>query len=135
MAYANNKLFISSRTKSRIAVIDYDTLGLVNEYTTVSKPTAMILQGDNLYVLGSQGNEIQIIDTKNSGIAGKIELKTGGFSSGLTRIYGTNYAIVTDIKNNYYTIIDLNNGTVLKTYELSIPIKDVIIADKVRLFD
>jgi DNA-binding beta-propeller fold protein YncE len=135
LAYANNKLFISSRTKSRIAVIDYDTLGLVNEYTTVSKPTAMILQGDNLYVLGSQGNEIQIIDTKNSGIAGKIELKTGGFSSGLTRIYGTNYAIVTDIKNNYYTIIDLNNGTVLKTYELSIPIKDVIIADKVRLFD
>ena len=136
LAFANNKLFIASRTKSRIAVIDYDTLGLLNEFTTVNKPTAMLLQGNTLYVLGSQNNEIQIIDTVSDTIAGEIQLGTGGYSAGLTRMSNNNdYAIVTDLKNNYYSIIDLNSGTLIKTYELNIPIKDVIIADKVKLFE
>jgi len=136
LAYANNKLFISSRTKSRIAVIDYDTLGLLDEFTTVNKPTAMLVQGNNLYVLGSQNNEIQKIDTVSYKIVGNIKLGTGGFSSGLTRMAcNDNLAIVTDLKNNYYSIIDLTDGSLIKTYELNIPIKNVIIAEKVRLFE
>ena len=135
LAFFNNKLFIASRTKSRIAVIDYDTLNLLNEFTTVSKPTAMLMHGNILYVLGSQSNEIQLIDTSNATAMATIPLGTSGYSSGLTRVTGTNYAIVNDLKNNYYSIIDLPSGTILKTYELNIPIKDVIIADKVRLFE
>ena len=135
IAYSNNKLFITSRTKSRLAVVDYDTFELLNEFTTVNKPTAMLLYGNLLYVLGSQNNNIQIIDTATNSIVKTVELETGGYSSGLTKVQGTNYAIVTDLKNNYYTLIDLPSGSILKTYELNIPIKDVIIADKVRLFE
>lgn len=135
LAFANNKLFITSRTKSRIAVIDYDTLGLVNEFTTVNKPTAMLLNNNILYVLGSQNNEIQMIDTKSDSAVKTISIGTSGYSSGLTRMTGTDFAVITDLKNNYYSILDLTSGEVLKTYELSIPIKDVIIADKVRLFE
>ena len=135
LAFSNNKLFISSRTKSRIAVVDYDTLGLIDEFTTVNKPTAMLLYGTTLYVLGSQNNEIQVIDTVSNSIANTVKLGTGGYSAGLTKIAGTNLAIITDLKNNYYSILDLPTGTLLKTYELNIPIKDVIIADKVRLFE
>ena len=135
IAYSNNKLFVASRTKSRIAVIDYDTLDLVNEFTTVSKPTSMLLYGNLLYVLGSQNNEIQLLDTVSNTVIKNIPMGTGGYSSGLTRVSGTNFAVVTDLKNNYYSIIDIPSGTILKTYELNIPIKDVIIADKVRLFE
>lgn len=135
MAFANNKLFIASRTKSRIAIIDYDTLGLINEFTTVNKPLSMLLYGDKLYVLGSQNNEIQVIDTASNDIKDTIKLETGGFSTGLSKMTGTNLAIITDLKNNYYSILDLPTGKILKTYELNIPIKDVIIADKVRLFE
>jgi DNA-binding beta-propeller fold protein YncE len=135
LAYANNKLFIASRTKSRIAIIDYDTLGLINEFTTVNKPTAMLMNNNLLYVLGSQNNEIQVIDTSSNSVVNTISLKTGGYSSGLHRMTGTNFAVVTDLKNNYYSILDLPSGSILKTYELSIPIKDVIIADRVRLFE
>ena len=135
LAYANNKLFMASRTKSRIAIIDYDTLGLINEFTTVNKPTAMLMNNNLLYVLGSQNNEIQVIDTSSNSVVNTISLKTGGYSSGLHRMTGTNYAVVTDLKNNYYSILDLPSGSILKTYELSIPIKDVIIADRVRLFE
>jgi len=135
LAFSNNKLFISSRTKSRIAVIDYDTLGLVNEFTTVSKPTSMLLYGNILYVLGSQSNEIQMLDTVSNKVIGTIKLETGGYSAGLQKIAGMDYAVVTDLKNNYYSLLNLKNGTLVKTYELGIPIKDVIIADRVRLFE
>lgn len=135
LAYANNKLFIASRTKSRIAVVDYDTLGLVNEFTTVSKPTSMLLYGNILYVLGAQSNELQILDTVSNSVIKTVPLETGGYSAGLKKVQDTNFAVITDLKNNYYSILDLPSGTILKTYELNIPIKDVIIADKVRLFE
>ena len=135
LEYANGKLFISSRTKSRIAVIDYETLKPLTEFTTVNKPISMLLNKDILYVLGAQSNEIQKINTTNNSIAGTITLGTNGFSSGLKRVDNTNMAVVCDLKNNYYTLIDLESGTLLKTYAVNIPIKDVIIADKVQLFE
>ena len=135
IAYKNNQLYIASRTKSRVAVVDYDTLGLVTEFTTVNKPTGMLLYNDILYILGAQSNEIQKLDTKTNKVIGTISLGTNGFSAGLKKMPNTDFAIVTDLKNNYYSIIDLPSGALLKTYELSIPIKDVIIADKVRLFE
>jgi hypothetical protein len=44
-------------------------------------------------------------------------------------------AVITDIKENKYTIIDLEKGNVLRTYAMNIPIKDVKITDKVKLFE
>ena len=135
IVFTNNKLYISSRTKSRIAVIDYSTLGLINEFTTVNKPIAMLLQDKTLYVLGAQNNVIQKIDTSNQNVFDIIELGTEGFSSGFNKIEGTNLAVVTDLKNNKYSIIDLAKGKLLKTYSVNVPIKDVIITNKVELFD
>ena len=135
LAFADNKLFIASRTKSRIAIIDYDSLGLEKEFTTVNKPISMLLYGKTLYVLGAQDNEIQVIDTTSDEISKTIKLETGGFSSGLNKVAGMDYAIITDLKNNYYSILDLPTGKIIKTYEVNVPIKDVIIADKVRLFE
>ena len=135
LAYSDNKLYITSRTKSRLAIIDYDTLGLVKEFTTVNKPTSMLINKNILFVLGSQNNQIQMIDTLSDNIIGNINLNTGGYSARLNRIKNTNCAIVTDLKNHYYSIIDLEKKKLIKTYEINIPLKDVIIADKVRLFD
>ena len=95
----------------------------------------MLVFNDILYILGSQKNEIQLFDTKNDVEQKVLSLQTGGFSFGLTKIQKTNLAVVTDLKNNYYSIIDLVSGNIIKTYSVNVPIKDVIITDKVRLFD
>ena len=58
LAFVDNQLYIASRTKSRIAIVDYSTLGLIAEFTTVNKPVAMQLKDKYLYVLGSQNNRI-----------------------------------------------------------------------------
>ena len=135
LAFINDKLYIASRTKSRIAVIDYTTLGLLSEFTTVNKPLNMLLEDKYLYVLGAESNSIQKIDTKDNSIIGYIDLGTGGFSSGFSRIDNSSYAVVTDLKKNQYSIIDLTKGKLLKTYILNVPIKNVIITNKVDLFD
>lgn len=134
LAFAKNRLYISSRTKSRIAVIDYSTLGLANEFTTVNKPVSMLLQGNNLYVLGSQNNRVQRINVDNGKVIDTIELGTEGFSTGFNKIQGTDLAVITDIKKNKYTIFDLAKGKVLKTYAVNVPINDIIITDKVKEF-
>ena len=135
LAFANNKLFIASRTKSRIAVIDYNTLKLITEFTTVNKPTHMMINDGSLYVLGSQNNQIQKINTATNKIECTIPLNTNGFSYGMNRIKDTNLITVSDLKNNIYSIVDLSKDKVLKSYNINIPIKDVIITDKVKLFD
>lgn len=135
LAFSKNKLFISSRTKSRIAVIDYSTLGLANEFTTVNKPVAMEIYGNNLYVLGAQNNRLQRINIDNNKVIETIELGTEGFSTGFNRIDNSDYAVITDIKKNMYTIVDLVKGKVLKTYSVNVPINEVIITNKVKLFD
>lgn len=135
LAYAQNKLYITSRTKSRIAIVDYATLGLVSEFTTVNKPIAMLMHDKMLYVLGAQNNVIQKINTSNNNVVGTIELNTGGFSSGFHKLENSDLAVVTDLKTNMYSIIDLNKGKLIRTYSINVPIKDVIITEKVNLFN
>lgn len=135
IAFYNDRLYLSSRTKSRIAVIDYTTLGLANEFTTVNKPVAMHVYGENLYVLGAQNNRLQRIDAATGKVLDTIDLNTSGFSTGFNIIPDTNLGVITDIKTNKYTIVDLSKGKILKTYSVNVPIKDIIIANKVKLFN
>lgn len=135
LAFSNNSLFIASRTKSRVAVVDYTTLGLVHEFTTVNKPVAMQINGNNLYILGAQYNKIQKVDLDNCKVLGNIELNTDGFTTGFGMIDKTNIAIVTDVKKNVFSLVDLENGKLLKSYALNIPMKNVVITEKVKLFD
>ena len=128
-------MYLASRTKSRIAIVDYNTLGLIAEFTTVNKPIAMQVYNNNLYILGAQNNQIQrinIFDEKDSEI---IDLELAGFSSRFNRIENSNLAIIIDIKENKYVVFDFEKNKALKTYSMSIPVKDIIIADKVKLFD
>ena len=85
--------------------------------------------------MGAENNIIQRIDTSTNKVIGSIELGTGGFSSGFHRINNTNLAVVTDLKKNAYSIVDLSKNKLLKTYILNVPIKDVVITNKVELFE
>lgn len=135
LAFVNNQLYIISRTKSRVAIIDYSTLGLIAEFTTVNKPSAMLVFGDYLYILGAQNNVLERINLVSGKTESKIELNTDGFSTGFKRIEETDLAVVIDVKQNKYTVVDLDKGKIIKTYATTVPIKDVIIADKVKLFN
>ncbi len=135
LMFSDNKLYIASRTKSRIAVIDYSTLGLEREFTTENKPLSMVKYNNIIYVLGAQNNKLQKIDTASGKPVGEVDLGAEGFSSVFHQIDNTQFAVIANIKNNSYTIFDLKNGSIVKTYSLNIPLKDIKVADKVELFE
>ena len=116
-------------------MVDYSTLGLINEFTTVNKPIQMLIYKNSIFILGAQNNRLQVIDTQIGKLKLTIDLGTDGFSTKLKRIADTQYAVVVDIKTNKYSIIDLEKENIVKSFAMNIPIKDVIIADKVKLFD
>ncbi len=132
IAYANKKIYITSRTKNRLAIIDYKTIGLVGETNITTKPVDMLVFNDKLYVLGAINNEICIIDTTTDQLTDIIELGTDGFSTKIFRIDGTNLAIITDTKAKKYSIIDLELKKVIKTNAVEIPINSIVVVDKVK---
>ena len=135
LTFIDNQLYLASRTKSRIAIIDYPTLGLIAEFTTVNKPIAMQIFDKYLYVLGAQDNLLQKINLNNGKVIDVIKIGTEGFSTGFERIKNTDLAIITDVKENKYTVIDLAKGKVIKTYAMTVPVNKIIITDKVKLFN
>ena len=132
IAYANKKIYITSRTKNRLAIIEYKTIGLVGETNITTKPVDMLVFNDKLYVLGAINNEICIIDTTTDQLTDIIELGTDGFSTKIFRIDGTNLAIITDTKAKKYSIIDLELKKVIKTNAVEIPINSIVVVDKVK---
>ncbi len=130
LVYTDGKLYLTSRTRNRLACIDYNTLSAIGEYDTVKKPSDMLLYKDKLFVLGAEENVVRVIDTKNNNYITDIKLGTDGFGTSMREIEGTNYAIVCDIKRSEYSVIDLSKNTLVNTYSMNIPIMDILVAKK-----
>lgn len=130
--YTNNKIYVTSRTKNRLAIIDYQTVGLIAELEICEKPIDMITFHDKLYVLGAGDNSVQILDTKTDEITDSIYLNTNGFSTKIYHIEGTNIALITDTKASVYTVFDLGAKRVIKSIPIDIPASTIVVTEKVK---
>lgn len=130
--FTQGKIYITSRTKNRLAIIDYVTLGLIKEMDVQTKPIDMLIYKDNLFVLSAQNNIVQVIDTITDEITHTIDLNTHGFSTKIYRVKNTNIALVTDTKTDKYSVIDLDKKMVIKTNVLEIPVSTIVVTPKVR---
>lgn len=132
IVYTNGKIYITSRTKNRIAIIDYDTIGFIGETEICEKPIDMIAYQDRVYVLGAGDNSIQIIDSKSDEVTNSIYLGTNGFSTKISHIEGTNLAFITDTKASLYTVFDLDTNSVIKTVPIDIPSNSIVVTEKIK---
>lgn len=132
IALNQGKIYISSRTKNRLAVIDYVTLGLIKEMDVETKPIDMLTYKNNLYVLSAQKNTVQVLSTITDEITDVINLNTAGFSTKIYQLKNTNIALVTDTKTNKYCVLDLDKKQVIKTNIIDIPISTIIVAPRVK---
>lgn len=129
---ANNKVYIASRTKSRLAIVDYDTIGLIAEIDITEKPIDMVVSGDNLFILGATQNVIQVLDVQTDMITDSIYLNTKGFSTKISPIEGTDLALVTDTTAGMYSVLNMKTKQVIKTNPLETPVSSVVVIDKVQ---
>ena len=132
IAFTNGKIYVTSRTKNRIAIIDYNTVGLIVEMEICEKPVDMQTFHNRVYVLGAGDNSVQVIDAKTDQITDSIYLNTNGFSTKISWIEGTNIALITDTKASLYTVFDLGMNRVIKTIPIDIPANAIVVTDKIR---
>lgn len=130
--FANNKIYVTSRTKNRLAIIDYDTIGLMSEMEICEKPIDMLEFHDRIYILGAGDNSIQILDAKTDELTNSIYLNTNGFSTKISHIDDTNIALITDTKASLYTVFDLGTNKVIKTVPIDIPANSIIVTDRIK---
>lgn len=132
IAYSQGKIYLTSRTKNKLAIIDYATLSLIKEIDVQPKPIDMLAYKDNLYILSAQNNVVQVLDTVNDEFTGTINLNTKGFSTKIYRLKNTNIALVMDTKTDKYSVIDLDKREVIKTNFLEIPVSEIVVVPRIR---
>lgn len=132
IAYAQNKIYLASRTKNRIAVIDYATMAEVKEINTEQKPADMLAYNNSLYILNANNSILQVLNTQNDKIISTINLNTNCFTTKITRVDNTNIAVITGAKAGKYSVLNLDKKQIIKTVPIEIPISEIVITNKIR---
>jgi hypothetical protein len=132
IVYNNGMVYLASRTKSRIAILDYQTKQLVSEFETVEKPIDMIVLENALYILGAKDNQIQILSLPTNEPIGMMNISGEGFATRICPIPNSTLAIITDTRISKYTIVDLRLKRVVKTNGTELPMSNIIVGKKVK---
>lgn len=132
IAYVNGKVYITSRTKNRLAIVDYATGGLMSENSVSEKPVDMLVYNNDLFILGASENTIEVIDTKVDKLTHTIVLPTNGFSTKINKIDGTNLALVTDAKAGKYIILNLQTKEIVASNPIATPVSSIVVANKIK---
>ncbi len=132
IAFSNNKIYITSRTKNHLAIIDYQTNGLIAEIDICEKPIDMLAFENSLFILGANDNVVQVISTDTDRLTDSIYLNTKGFSTNIDKINNSDLAIISDTRASIYCVLDLRNKRVVKASAIEVPIRTIVVTDKVK---
>lgn len=132
IAFVNGKVYITSRTKNRLVIVDYAGGGMLSENSITEKPVDMLVNGDDLFVLGASQNTIEVIDTKIDKLTDTIVLPTDGFSTKINKIDGTNLALVTDAKAGKYIVLNLDTKEIVAVNQIATPVSSIVVANKIK---
>jgi DNA-binding beta-propeller fold protein YncE len=132
IAYENGKIYVISRTKNRIAIVDYDTLEFLSELEVCEKPVDLYAHNNDLFILGAQDNIIEVMDTQTDTITDKLFLNTNAFATKITPIDNCNMIMITNALSGLYSIIDTELKEVIKTSPLDIPVRAMAVTNTVK---
>ena len=132
IAYSQNKIYLASRTKNKVAIVDYATMLSVQELDVAPKPVDLFLFNNNLYILSAQNSVLQVLNTQNDKVSSIINLDTNSFPTKITRINNTNLAIITGARGGKYSILDLGKKQIIKTSKIDVPVSKIVITEKVK---
>lgn len=132
ISYSENKIYLASRTKNRIAIVDYVTLTEIAEIEVADKPVDMLLYYANLYILGANNSVLQVLNTQTDKITTTINLNTDSFATSIYKLDNSNLAIITGARAGKYSVLNLDKKQVIKTLPIEIPANKIVVLDKVK---
>ncbi len=136
IAYNDGKIYITSRTKNRIAIIDYLEMNLLGEYDVAEKPVDLFVFENKIYILCARENKIQILDAESDEFTGEIILPSiDGFPNKFYHLKDNHYLLVTDSARSAFYIIDLNSNNVVLDQQIDEPIANIEIGKVIRKFN
>ena len=136
IAYHNNKVYITSRTKNRIAIIDYVEMNLLGEYDVAEKPIDIYINDNTVYVLSARENKIQMINTETEDFTGEIELPNdNGFPSKFYKLKNSNHLLITDTARSSFYLLNLDNNQIVLDQTIDEPIANIEIGNIIRKFN
>ncbi len=94
------------------------------------KPTDMTIFKGNLFILCSQNSTINVFDTKNQKLTKEIKLTASGFPRRITEVPNSNLALITNVIEKKYQILDFEKEAILQTVNINSPINVITIVDK-----
>lgn len=132
IAYVNGKIYIISRTQNRLAIVDYETMGLMSELEVCEKPVDMYVHNGELYILGAAENLIEVLNTQDDVITDKFFLNTNAFATNISPIENTDMIMITNARSGLYSVIDTTSKDIVKTSPLDVPVRTIVITNKVK---
>lgn len=136
IAYSNGKVYVISRTKNRVAIIDYLELNLTGEYDVEEKPVDLYVYNDKLFILSARAGKIQVLNTETDDFTGEIKLPSEeGFPNKFYRIKDTQYLIISDSARCAFYVLDMNNNSIVLNQEIDEPVTHIEIGKVIRKFN
>lgn len=132
IAYENGKIYIISRTKNRIAIVDYDTIDFIEELEVSEKPVDLYANNNDLYILCAQDNIVEVLNTNEDVITDKLYLNTNAFATNITPVANSNMIMITNALSGLYSVIDTDLKEVIKTSPIDVPVRAIVVTDKVK---
>lgn len=121
-----------SRTQNRLAIVDYETLGLMSEIEVCEKPVDMYAHNNELFILGAQDNLLEVLNTLEDVITDKLFLNTNAFATNITPIDNSEMIMITNARAGLYSVVDTVTKDIIKTSPLDVPVRAIVVTDKVK---
>jgi len=132
IAYVNGEIYIISRTKNRVAIVDYESLGFITELEVSAKPVDLYAHNNELFILCAQDNIVEVLNTDEDLITDKLYLNTNAFATQFTPIANSNLVMVTNALSGLYSVIDTDTKEIVKTSPVDVPVRAIVVTDKVK---
>ena len=132
IAYDNGKVYIISRTKNRLAIVNYDSLEFIKELEVCEKPIKLYVYNNELYILGAMDNILEVLNTTDDIITDKLYLNTDSFATNITPIENSEMIMITNARAGMYSVVDTVSKDIVKTSPLEVPVRAIVVLDKVK---
>lgn len=132
IAYENGKIYIISRTQNRLAVVDYETMELLAEFDVCEKPVDLYAHNGEIFILGAAENLVEVLNTEEDVITDKLFLNTNAFATNITPIENSELIMITNARSGLYSVIDTVSKEIVKTSPLDVPVRSIVVTDKVK---
>lgn len=132
IAYESGKIYVISRTKNRVAVVDYETLGFMAELEVCEKPVDLYANNGELFILSAQENIVEVLNTQDDIITDKLFLNTNAFATNITPIENSTLIMITNALSGLYSVIDTESKEIVKTSPIDVPVRTIVITNKVK---